>query len=243
MGSTGCLLVAYDFNDRKQKLWNTFLNRSGLNESRSIVIDNAPHGNVNAEKGSNTYFEFSGYLEGLKKIGSKNLDQVFIFNDTLFEHHATSIWANYIRNIKPPREGIYGDGRIEPVIWDSKPLRILASWHFLLQGKVAIDIFDKTLREVLLDFDKPLIINEEYKTYRERYLSGGVFSGYSLSGKLDSKEDIQRKIKCIDTEHRLGRALDENSVMFPYSGYRYRLVHLVDRFLSFKRRIKSKVFS
>ena len=36
---------------------------------------------------------------------------------------------------------------------------------------------------------------------------------------------------------------DKNAVMIPYSGYRYRLVHLVDRFLSFKRRIKSKVFS
>ena len=243
MGSTGCFLVAYDFNDRKQKLWNTFLNRSGLNESRSIVIDNAPHDNIHAEKGSNTYFEFSGYLEGLEKIGSKNLDQVFIFNDTLFEHHATSMWADYIRNIKPSRDGIYGDSRIEPIIWDSRPLKILASWHFLLKGKVAIDIFYKTLIEALLDFDKPLVINNEYKTYRERYLSGGVFSGYSLSGKLDLKEDIQRKIKCIDTEHRLGRALDENSVMISYSGYRYILVHLVDRFLSFKRRIKSKVFS
>ena len=243
MVSTGCLLVAYDFNDRKQKLWTNFLNRSGLNEVRILIIDNAPYDNLHAEKGSNTYFEFSGYLEGLEKIGSKNLDQIFIFNDTLFEHHATRMWADYIRNIKPSREGIYGDGRIEPVIWDSKPLKILASWHFLLQGKVAIDIFDKTLREVLLDFDTPLIIDHAYKTYRERYLSGAFFKGYSLSGKLDIKEDIERKIKCIDTEHRLGRALDENSVMVPYLGYRYRLVHLVDRFLSFKRRIKSKVFS
>jgi hypothetical protein len=243
MISRGCVLVAYDFNDRKQKLWNTFLNRSGLNESRSLVIENAPDDNIHAEKGSNTYFEFSGYLEGLGKIGASDLNEVFIFNDTLFEHHATSMWANYFRNIKLSRDGIYGDGRIEPVIWDSKPMRILASWHFLLKGKVAIDIFDKTLREVLLDFDKPLIISEEYKTYRERYLSGGVFSGYSLSGKFTSKKDIQRKAKCIDTEHRLGRALDENLVMIPYSGYIYRLLHLVDRFLSFKRRFKSKVFS
>jgi hypothetical protein len=243
MVSTGCLLVAYDFSDRKQKLWSTFLNRSGLNESISLVIENAPYDNIHAEKGSNTYFEFSGYLEGLEKIGASDLNEVFIFNDTLFEHHAISMWANYFQNIKLLRDGIYGDGRIEPVIWDSKPLRILASWHFLLKGKVAIDIFDKTLKEVLLDFDKPLIINEEYKTYRERYLSGTFFNGYSLSGKLDSKEDIERKIKCIGTEHRLGRALDENSVMIPYSGFRYGLVHLVDRFLSFKRRFKSKVFS
>ena len=102
-------------------------------------------------------------------------------------------------------------------------------------------MFKETLTKNLLDFDTPLVIDDAYKSYREKYLFGGVFRGYSLSGKLDSKEDIQRKIKCIDTEHRLGRALDENLVMIPYSGYRYRLLHLVDRFFSFKRRIQSKV--
>ncbi len=97
MVSTGCILVAYDFDDRKQKVWSNFLKRSGLNKSRSLVIDNAPNDNIDVEKGSNTYFEFSGYLEGLEKIRSKNLDQVFIFNDTLLEHHSTTLWAFYIR--------------------------------------------------------------------------------------------------------------------------------------------------
>ena len=240
MISAGCVLVAYDFNNRKQKMWDTFLNRSGLNEARILIIDNAPKDNRYAEKGSNTHFEFSGYLEGLAKIRSDDLDQVFIFNDTLFEHHATNIWADYIRDKKSLADGIYGDSRIEPVIWDSKPLKILASWHFLLQGKVAIDVFDKTLREVLLDFDTPLVIDDEYKTYRERYLSGGVFSGYSLSGDLDSKEETERKIKCIDTEHRLGRVLDNSEMMIPYSGWRYEFIHIIDRLLSFRRRFKSR---
>jgi hypothetical protein len=240
MISAGCILVAFDFDDRKQMLWNKFLDRSSLNNARIVVIDNAPKDNRYAEKGSNTHFEFSGYLEGLAKIRSDDLDQVFIFNDTLFEHHATNMWADYIRDKKPLADGIYGDSRIEPVIWDSKPLKILASWHFLLQGKVAIDVFDKTLREVLLDFDTPLVIDDEYKTYRERYLSGGVFSGYSLSGDLDSKEETERKIKCIDTEHRLGRVLDNSEMMIPYSGWRYEFIHIIDRLLSFRRRFKSR---
>ena len=237
MISAGCVLVAYDFNNRKQKMWDTFLNRSGLNEARILIIDNAPKDNRYAEKGSNTHFEFSGYLEGLAKIRSDDLDQVFIFNDTLFEHHATNMWADYIRDKKPLADGIYGDSRIEPVIWDSKPLKILASWHFLLKGRVAIDIFDKTLREIILDFDKPLVIDEAYKLYRQRYLSGGKNQLW-LPANLKTEKDFIRKAKCVDAEHRMGRAFDEKSIMVSYAGLRYQLIHLMDRFLSFKRRIK-----
>ena len=240
MISTGCILVAYDFDDRKQKLWDAFLKRSGLINSKNIVIDNFPKENSMAIRGSNEFFEFSGYLEGLEKVGSKGLDKIFLFNDTLFEHHTNMMWADFLRNIIPGKEGIYGDGRVEPVLWEGLPLKILASWHFLLSGKASIKAFTKILKDVLADFDEPFFIDDAYELYREKYLSGGIFNGYSLSGKLN-KEDSLRKKKCIDTEHRLGRALDKAGKMIFYSGFQYHFIHLVDRYLSFRRRFKSRL--
>ncbi len=240
MISTGCILVAYDFDDRKQKLWDAFLKRSGLIHSKSIVIDNCPKENSMAIRGSNEFYEFSGYIEGLEKVGSKDLDKIFLFNDTLFEHHANNMWANFFKNIIPGKEGIYGDGRIEPVLWDGEPLKIFASWHFLLRGKASIKAFSKILKDILVDFDKPLVIDDAYKLYREKYLSGGIFNGYSLSGKLN-KEDSQRKKRCIDTEHRLGRELEKKGKMIFYSGFKYQFIHLMDRYLSFYRRFKSRL--
>jgi len=239
MISKGCILVAYDFNHRKQKLWNVFLKRSGLINSKHIVIDNSPKENSIATRGSNEFYEFSGYLEGLEKVGSKDLDKIFLFNDTLFEHHATNMWANFFKNVSFERDGIYGDGRIEPILWNDKPLKILASWHFLLKGKTSIIAFNMILKDILVDFDKPLLIDDAYKFYREKYLSGGIFHGYSLSGKLNNEKDLQRKRKCIDSEHRLGRAIEKKDKMIFYSGFRYQFIHLVDRYLSFHRRFKS----
>jgi hypothetical protein len=238
MISTGCILVAYDFDDRKQKLWDAFLKRSELINSNHIVIDNFPEENDKSNRGSNEFYEFSGYVEGIEALGSNDLDRIFIFNDTLFEHHANTMWAYLFKNISPKKDGIYGDGRIEPVLWDGKPLRILASWHFLLKGKSSIRGFKELLEDVLVDFDKPLVIDDAYKSYREKYLSGGIFNGYSLSGKLNN-EDSLRKKRCIDTEHRLGRELEKKGKMIFYSGFQYRLIHLMDRYLSFHRRFKS----
>ena len=240
MISTGCILVAYDFDYRKQKLWDAFLKRSGLINSKQIVIDNCPKENSMAIRGSNEFYEFSGYLEGLEKVGSKDLDKIFLFNDTLFEHHATNMWANFLKNISPERGGVYGDGRVEAVLWDGLPLKILASWHFLLNEKDNIQGFKELLEDVLADFNKPLVIDDAYKLYREKYLSGGIFNGYTLSGKLNNEKDFLRKKKCIDTEHRLGRALKKKGKMIFYSGFKYRFIHLMDRYLSFYRRFKSR---
>jgi len=241
MISTGCILVAYDFDERKQKLWNVFLKRSGLVNSKYIVIDNFQKENSMAIRGSNEFYEFSGYLEGLEKVGFKDLDKIFLFNDTLFEHHTTIMWANFLKNISPERVGVYGDGREEPVLWDGSPLKILASWHFLLNGKDCIKGFKELLQDVLADFDKSLVIDDAYKLYREKYLSGGIYQGYSLSGKLNNEKDILRKKKCINTEHRLGRELEKKGKMIFYSGFQYQFIHLMDRYLSFYRRFKSRL--
>ena len=240
MVSTGCILVAYDFDDRKQKLWNVFLKRSKLINSKHIVIDNYSNDNVEIIRGSNEFYEFSGYIEGIEALRLDDFDQIFLFNDTLFEHHANTMWANFFKNLIPRKEGIYGDGRIEPVLWDGEPLKIFASWHFLLRGKASIKAFSKILKDILVDFDKPLVIDDAYKLYREKYLSGGIFNGYSLSGKLNN-EDALRKKKCINTEHRLGRELEKKGKMIFYSGFKYQFIHLMDRYLSFHRRFKSRL--
>ena len=241
MISTGCILVAYDFDDRKQKLWDAFLKRSNLINSKHIVIDNYSNDNVEIIRGSNEFFEFSGYLQGIEILGLNDFDQIFLFNDTLFEHHTNTMWANFIKDISPERDGVYGDGRIEPVLWDGLPLKILASWHFLLNGKVSIRVFKELLEDVLANFDKPLVIDDAYKLYREKYLSGGILQGYSLSGNLNNEKDLLRKKKCIDTEHRLGRKLEKKGKMIFYSGFKYQFIHLMDRYLSFYRRFKSRL--
>ena len=240
MISTGCILVAYDFDDRKQKLWDAFLKRSKLINSKHIVIDNYPNDNVDSIRGSNEFYEFSGYLQGIETLGLNDLDKIFLFNDTLLEHHATLMWANFFKNMNPKNDGVFGDGRIEPVLWDGEPLKIFASWHFLLRGKASIKAFSKILKDILVDFDKPLVIDDAYKLYREKYLSGGIFNGYSLSGKLNN-EDALRKKKCINTEHRLGRELEKKGKMIFYSGFQYQFIHLLDRYLSFYRRFKSRL--
>ena len=104
MISTGCILVAYDFDDRKQKLLDAFLKRSNLINSKHIVIDNYSNDNVDIIRGSNEFYEFSGYLQGIEILGLNDFDQIFIFNDTLFEHHAIRMWANFFKNIIPERE-------------------------------------------------------------------------------------------------------------------------------------------
>ena len=116
----------------------------------------------------------------------------------------------------------------------------MASWHFLLKGKDSIRGFKELLEDILVDFDKPLVIDDAYKLYREKYLSGGIFNGYSLSGKLNN-EDALRKKKCINTEHRLGRELEKKGKMIFYSGFKYQFIHLMDRYLSFHRRFKSRL--
>ena len=241
MISTGCILVAYDFDDRKQKLWSAFLKRSKLINSKHIVIDNYSNDNVEIIRGSNEFYEFSGYLQGIETLGLNNFDQIFIFNDTLFEHHAIRMWANFFKNVIPENDGVYGDGRIEPVLWDGEPLKILASWHFLLRGKASIKAFSKILKDILVDFDKPLVIDDAYELYREKYLSGGIFNGYSLSGKLNNEKDLLRKKKCINTEHLLGRELEKKGKMIFYSGFQYQFIHLLDRYLSFYRRFKNRL--
>ena len=84
MISTGCILVAYDFDDRKQRLWDAFLKRSKLINSKHIVIDNYSNDNVESIRGSNEFYEFSGYLQGIETLGLNDLDKIFLFNDTSY---------------------------------------------------------------------------------------------------------------------------------------------------------------
>ena len=93
-------------------------------------------------------------------------------------------------------------------------------------------------------YHKPTSVEESISLFKEKefpkYLSGGIFNGYSLSGKLNN-EDALRKKKCINTEHRLGRELEKKGKMIFYSGFKYQFIHLMDRYLSFYRRFKSRL--
>jgi hypothetical protein len=243
------VLVAYGYSTVKHARFKAFLKGAGLGHEPVFVVEN--HLNTTCPQlfpthwsylqGSNQHFEFSGYLEGIEACKSLRLERVYIFNDTLFAHHYLPGWAALIRRssrrLKP---GIYGDPRIEPVHLESKPLRIYASWHFALIGKAARVQFEKALGTVLERFDSP-IQDPVYQTYLTNYLEGSWLRGYTNPALLKSEDHLKRKKHCIYTEHRLGRALEEQGLLHPYPSRFYRLVRRMDRLLAVGRRVYKKV--
>ena len=91
MISTGCILVAYDFDDRKQKLWNAFLNRSRLINSKYIVIDNGLKEKINID--TIKIFELLG-CRGYGRVDyivDNNNDHYFLELNTLPGMTSTSL--------------------------------------------------------------------------------------------------------------------------------------------------------
>ena len=230
------ILVTFGFDDIKQVKWRNFL-RAFPAATYDVIENNYEykHTDKHVHSGSNAQFEFSGYLEGME-CARVSTSMLIILNDTLFSHHFTLGWQRLLQRTLGWKPGIYGDPRIEPISWDGRPLRIYASWMFVLSGFHAQIVFKSELEKVIQSFQKPLQF-QDYEAYMNRYLRGSWVSGYTKPALMQDSREKKRKMQCIHAEHRLGRALDIlYGIRNPPSVW-YPIVHLADRALSFWRRM------
>jgi hypothetical protein len=234
------LLLAYGHSADQDGRWMRFTQQLGRWGQPKMAVDNRPNTVFAEVQGSNTHYEFSGYLEGLDALLAKHGPQsrIIVVNDSLFSHHSARRWAEFLQHYVPHRgPGVYGDPRLEPVEVEGRPLRHLASWMFLLEGQVGQDAFRAALQHALQYFDEA----PEWPGYGEfldrYYAPSRRWGGYTQA--LDA-EALQRKMRCSWAEHRLSLHLQQHGMMFPFEGLHYRSIHAVDRALSALKRLKSK---
>ena len=100
-------------------------------EAEFTVLNNMPNSGKSDEiPGSNSAFEFSGYLELLESSTWKG--KVILVNDTLFKHHFTQGWLALLKRfcskIKDEENVIYGDIRWDGTDLMERPNPFLGSW-------------------------------------------------------------------------------------------------------------------
>jgi hypothetical protein len=229
------LLVAYGYTEEKRDAWLRFLHQAGFSTEFSVVLDNQAPVLPGVLPGSNLHYEFSGYREILSHVSHhvQPEDQVFLFNDTLFTHHWVAGWARLIARRRYAGL-IMGDIRHEPVLFEGRPLTILASWHFALRGTEALQLLQSGVEKVLDVFEQP-IDETAYQDYLANYLKPRWWRGYT---RVLTPEARLVKEQCIWAEHRLGRYIEQESGLRAYPGNLYPWVHRVDRLLAAKRRIQ-----
>ena len=246
-------LVAYQLTEAKLAKWRLLVERSGMENVAVVVVENDTNSTKPESwpsdkhwhyvRGSNQYFEFSGYQEALSELEWQQtpgeIESFFLFNDTLFTHHSARNWARILRETKWT-PGIHGDRREETVELAGKPLRIFASWHFALVGKEGIDLFQCHLKKALALFDES-ITGEAYQSYLENYLQGSWLRGYTDPKGIIQNKDLQRKKHCIYAEHRMGRWLEEQVYWKSHPSAHYAYTRTVDRFLALRRRILKRL--
>ncbi|MDP4741900.1 MAG: hypothetical protein NWR91_00425 [Schleiferiaceae bacterium] len=234
------LLLAYGHSADQDGRWMRFTQQLGRWGQPKLTIDNRPNTLLAEVQGSNLHYEFSGYLEGLDALIEKYGTQarIFVFNDSLFSHHSARRWAEFLKDYVPRRgPGVYGDPRLEPVHVDGKPLHHLASWMFLLEGSNGQQAFREALQHALQHFDE----SPEWPGYSEflahYYAPSRRWGGYT---QALSPQDLERKMRCSWAEHRLSLHLQQQGMMYSFTGLRYQGVHAVDRALSAIKRLKTK---
>lgn len=231
------LLIAFGYNAAMRRQWTAFAERAGIEPSNRVVVDNAG-GDFGDVAGSNSHFEFSGYLEGIEAVRATGVacDRLVIFNDTLLSHHWAWAWARLVAR-RSPATGIWGDGRHESFDQDRRELDFLASWHFDIVGTTALDSFEAALRSVIADFDTS-IEDCAYKVHIRQYLNSRFSGGYSNPESVADSDGLARKMACIRAEHRLSAHEACVGQIRHLSGIGYQSVRLADRFLSARRRAK-----
>jgi hypothetical protein len=242
-GKTYALLVVYGYPAKIENRWNTFLDALNIPKGQSWVLDNHPQPSVHCHHGSNAQLEFSGYAEILELFkrdcpAISSNDRIVLFNDTLFAHHWTYGWQRWMKTFAPRLPvGVHGDGRIEPIHLKGKPLKIIASWHFVIVGTQALHAFHHALNAVCDAFEEP-IKEPGYAAYLAHYLRPRYFGGVTQRFTPHS-DAYHAKQKAIWAEHRLSMALDQSEMLTPYGQVLYQGLHGIDRAFSAWRRFRN----
>lgn len=199
-----------------------------------ILVLNNKKGSAKAPQiqGSNTNYEFSGYLE-LSNYFS-NSGPYLMFNDTLFTSHLTKVWLWLIYKFLPvinnDKNCIYGDLRFDGAKFEERPNPFLASWLFVIPNSEALKNFQVNLKSVI--DGKSSFVSKEYKEFLNQWISPkSKFRGWH-GDSLNTLTKV-RKEKCIILEHRLSRVLKMNGMKLSSIGVNnpiiYKLLRIVDR--------------
>ena len=202
-------------------------------EAEFTVLNNMPNSGKSDEiPGSNSAFEFSGYLELLESSTWKG--KVILVNDTLFKHHFTQGWLALLKRfcseIKDEENVIYGDIRWDGTDLMERPNPFLASWLFVIPGAKSQEIFANTLKRLI---NNPIPeLSAKYELFLTEWLeSDKLWRGWQGSGK-DSGY-TERKRKCIYWEHQLSASLAKDGIPLKSIGdssrFEYSILRVLDR--------------
>ena len=215
-----------------------------FSSAKILVLNNKKDGAKAPQiQGTNTNYEFSGYLELSNCFSGSG--PYLIFNDTLFTSHFTKGWLWFICKFIPANNNdinyIYGDLRFDGTKYEERPNPFLASWLFFIPDSETLKKFQFNLK-FSMD-NRSTFISKEYDEFLNQWISPkSKFSGWH--GESYSKLTKSRKKRSIILEHRLSRAFKTNGIKIRSIGVNnpviYQVLRIVDRvktrFIAFKRK-------
>lgn len=223
--------IIYESNPEKRKRIQAM--NEQLKAKQQLIVNNAGHAILADEiLGSNSDFEFSGYLEAIAHFTGEG--PFLLVNDTLLLTHWLPGWTKLFKRAQRspeffPAATVAGDIRWEEVIIPERPIPYLSSWVFWCNDRQALLHLEHALRKVIAqDMKPPSVV---YQNYLDRWFQpSSAFSGWH--GELNSNT-YHRKLRCVRLEHALSLALAENKPLrslgelAPNS---YWLLRIIDRF-------------
>ena len=206
---------------------------TSFRNARISVLNNQPNSARPSElQGSNSHYEFSGYLEVCESFTGSG--PFVIINDTLFKTHYTVGWLRLLKRamiqLNKDTVTVYGDIRWDGNAYAERPNPFLASWLFVLPNAHTLDVFKQSLAEIL---NEPASLGSE--AY-QAFLHGWIFPKGKLSGWHGGAKDEParaRKERCIRLEHRLSTVLPQHGLPLTsvgsFSPFSYLVLRGIDR--------------
>ncbi|MEJ2743599.1 MAG: hypothetical protein P8176_14265 [Gammaproteobacteria bacterium] len=190
-------------------------------------------------KGSNRFWEFSGWQEGADALrGAADENQSFLFvNDTVFSNRCFSGLVGYFFRsalewaMQRPRVAVGEVMRTrEPwVVAGRRGTRWISTYMYLLSFDVLEminwQIFDRNLYDISVqnhEFNGPFCAS--FSTHLRRYLMEGGMTGWHGTRQQCGIQKLITKAGCLAAEFSLSRVIEEKAVPLVDIFDRYPLV-------------------
>jgi hypothetical protein len=197
-----------------------------------VHIVNNKNGDIFGSPGSNSYYEFSGYLELAKSMRTEG--PYIVANDTWFKTHHSILWSRLLRHFLKtdfPKDCVFGDIRTEPSTFVEKPSPYLSSWIFFIPNRMILQQFQGCLERAIVT-SRESRFSSEYLEYVENWLQPkNPFYGWH--NPSSDALALQRKRKCVYIEHQLNIELLKAGLNLVSLGqnqkWRYTILRIIDR--------------